>query len=177
MSKQDKSQILGLIAIILISTASTIGTVVLDNQLSVNTKIVPSSNLVVPASATTTVPVSNDTKTNLITPSTSLQTASSFKYKDGTYSSNGAFDTPDGTERIGVGATISGDKVTRLSIDDSNINSSESAQYTRRFMNGINSMVVGRSLDSISVSRVSGASLTPMGFNRALETIKNEAKI
>ena len=154
MSKQNKSQILGLIAIVLISTVSTIGVVAINDSLNSNSVM-----------ANSTASVNN---------SSGLSSSSS--YKDGSYNSNGTFYTPDGIESIGVNLTLSGNKVTSLSIDDSGVYSRTSVEYTRRFIGGINSIVVGRSLDSINVYRVSGASLTTMGFNKAIEIIKNDAK-
>ena len=52
---------------------------------------------------------------------------------------------------------------------------SESAQYQGEFIGGIADVVVGQEIDSLSVSRVAGSSLTSGGFNQAIETIKSEA--
>ncbi len=51
----------------------------------------------------------------------------------------------------------------------------ESEQYQSQFIGGIADVVVGQDIDSISVSRVAGSSLTSGGFNQAIEEIKSEA--
>ena len=51
----------------------------------------------------------------------------------------------------------------------------ESEEYQSRFIVGIAEVVVGQDIDSISVSRVAGSSLTSGGFNQAIDTIKSEA--
>jgi len=76
-----------------------------------------------------------------------------------------------------VSLTLSNDKITSVSIDSSNIYSGTSLEYTQRFSRGIKSAVVGKNIGSVQVGRISGASLTPMGFNNALDTIKTVAKV
>ena len=48
-------------------------------------------------------------------------------------------------------------------------------QYQSRFAGGIAGEVVGKQLDELKVSKVSGSSLTSGGFNDAVETIKADA--
>ena len=48
------------------------------------------------------------------------------------------------------------------------------AQY-QQFIAGIDQEVVGKSLNDIEVTKVSGSSLTSGGFNEALAQIKSEA--
>jgi hypothetical protein len=52
---------------------------------------------------------------------------------------------------------------------------SESEKYQGEFIGGIADVVVGQEIDSLSVSRVAGSSLTSGGFNQAIESIKSEA--
>ncbi len=167
MTQQSKTKIIGLIVIVLLTTAGTAGAVAYNNATT-------------PTQASTSTDTATSTTTTTTTPSTSSSsqssTASTSTYKDGTYTANGSFTTPDGTERIGVTITLVSSKITKVSIDDSSIFSRESVQYTERFINGINSVVVGKNISDVKVSRVSGASLTPVGFNNALTTIKNDAK-
>ena len=166
MTQQSKTKIIGLIVIVLLTTAGTAGAVAYNNATT-------------PTQASTSTDTATSTTTTTTTPSTSSSqssAASTSTYKDGTYTANGSFTTPDGTERIGVTITLVSSKITKVSIDDSSIFSRESVQYTERFINGINSVVVGKNISDVKVSRVSGASLTPVGFNNALTTIKNDAK-
>lgn len=149
MSQQRRAKIVGLIVVVLLSTVATTGIVLVkDNR---NSSV-----------------MSSTTTQSLATTST---------YKDGSYTAQGSFDTPDGTERIGVTIKLSGNNISSVSIDDSSIYSGSSFAYTERFINGIKSVVVGKNIDTVNVGRISGASLTPIGFNTALDTIKNQAKV
>jgi hypothetical protein len=48
-------------------------------------------------------------------------------------------------------------------------------QHQGEFIGGIAGVVVGKAIDEIKVSKVSGSSLTSGGFNKAIEEIKAEA--
>lgn len=170
MSQQNKTRIVGLIVIVLLTTASTAGAVAYNNA-SLVSQSTTGPTISIPPATTPTPTTPNPSPAPTRQPSTSGTT-----YKNGTYSAKGTFNTPDGSVQIGVTITLASDKITTVSIDDSNISSRESQQYTTRFVNGINQLVVGKSINSVDVSRVSGASLTPIGFNKALEVIKNDAK-
>ncbi len=52
----------------------------------------------------------------------------------------------------------------------------ETKEYQGKFASGYKSQVIGKALSDISLSRVSGSSLTSKGFNKALETIKSQAQ-
>lgn len=45
------------------------------------------------------------------------------------------------------------------------------------FKSGVSSLTVGKDIDDVKLSRVSGSSLTSTGFNSALDTIKTEARV
>lgn len=96
-------------------------------------------------------------------------------YKDGSYTADGSYSSPGGTESISVSVTLSSGVVTTVTVTPK-ATSGNAAHYQKQFASGISSEVVGKNIDSISVSRVSGSSLTSSGFNSALETIKSEAK-
>lgn len=49
-------------------------------------------------------------------------------------------------------------------------------KFQEDFAGGIKAVVVGKNLDELNVSKVSGSSLTGAGFNQALEAIKTQAK-
>ncbi len=70
--------------------------------------------------------------------------------------------------------TIADDIVTDVEVTG-NPQARESEQYQSQFIGGISDEVVGKSLDDVSVSRVSGSSLTSGGFMQAVELIKSEA--
>ncbi len=104
----------------------------------------------------------------------STSTNSSSTYKDGTYTASGSYQTPGGQESIGVTLTIKGNVVTSTTLQQS-ANNRDTKEYQAQFASGYKSKVVGKALNSISLSRVSGSSLTSQGFNNALDQIKSQA--
>jgi uncharacterized protein with FMN-binding domain len=97
-------------------------------------------------------------------------------YRDGEYAASGNYYSPGGQESVQVTLTLSNDVVTAVSVDASSRNPT-SRQYQNRFIGGVESAVVGKTITSLHLSRVSGSSLTTNGFNAALEKIKTEAAI
>ncbi|MGP6203521.1 hypothetical protein [Microbacterium sp. F2] len=95
-------------------------------------------------------------------------------YADGTYTAEGSYATPESVETVTVTLTIADDIVTDVEVTG-NPQARESEQYQSQFIGGISDEVVGKSLDDVSVSRVSGSSLTSGGFMQAVELIKAEA--
>lgn len=95
-------------------------------------------------------------------------------YTDGTYTAEGSYSTPESVESISVTVTLDGDVITAVEVTG-DPQARESEQYQSQFIGGIADVVVGQDIDSISVSRVAGSSLTSGGFNQAIEEIKSEA--
>lgn len=114
-----------------------------------------------------------DTGTETETAETSTE-SSSGTYADGTYTAEGSYATPEAVETITVTLTIADDVVTDVTVSG-DPQARESEQYQAQFIGGISNEVVGKSLDEVSVSRVSGSSLTSGGFMEAVELIKAEA--
>ncbi len=96
-------------------------------------------------------------------------------YKDGTYSANGSYNTPGGTASIGVSLTLKNNVVTSTTVT-AEAAGGPAQRWQQRFISGVNQVVVGMKLDDVSLTQVSGASLTPAGFNSAVEQIKAQAK-
>jgi uncharacterized protein with FMN-binding domain len=117
-----------------------------------------------PAAAATTAP----------DPATSDAASGDSTYADGNYTAEGSYATPESVETIVVTVTLQDDVVTAVEVTG-DPQKSESAQYQGEFIGGIADVVVGQEIDSLSVSRVAGSSLTSGGFNQAIETIKSEA--
>ena len=92
--------------------------------------------------------------------------SSSGGYADGTYTAEGSYATPESVETVTVTLTIADDTVTDVEV---------TGDPQSQFIGGITDEVVGKSLDDVSVSRVSGSSLTSGGFMQAVELIKAEA--
>jgi uncharacterized protein with FMN-binding domain len=106
--------------------------------------------------------------------STSLA-GSGGSYKDGTYSADGNYTSPNGTETVGVQLTLAAGKVTDVQITQHPSNPN-TRKFQGEFAGGIAAQVVGKNLDEITVSKVAGSSLTSGGFNQAVGKIKSEAQ-
>lgn len=151
--EQQKLRIIGVIAIGLIAIGGTATAVVLNKQTDTT-----------PSSTTTTLSPNN------ATPSTS-----GTAYKNGSFSANGSYRTPGGTETISVSVTLKDDVITSVSVTGNG--RGDSAEYQSMFKSGVSSLTVGKDIDDVKLSRVSGSSLTSTGFNSALDTIKTEARV
>ena len=127
----------------------------------------------VPATETNTAPSTpNPTKPTTPTKPTPAPVDSN-TYTNGTYRTQNSYRTPDGTYQMDVAITVSNDKVTSATLTfDSN---GARDGYSKRFLSGYQSQVVGKSLEGLSVSRVGGASLTTRAFNSALASIRSQA--
>ncbi|MCD4852830.1 hypothetical protein LN996_18600 [Arthrobacter sp. AK01] len=106
---------------------------------------------------------------------TSGSTTSATAYKDGTYSADGTYTSPNGQETVGVELTLAGDTVSavNITVHPSNPNTKK---FQGEFASGISAQIVGKSIDELNVSKVAGSSLTSGGFNDAVEQIKSQAK-
>lgn len=157
--KRIDPKIISLIVIVLIAMAA--GTVYLTGNKGADGTQSSSQEMAGTTSTTTTAD----------TPAT---TASSSSYKDGEYTETGSYTTPGGSESITVTVTLSNGTVTAVDASGS-ARGGDAAQYQATFLSGYKSSVVGKSIDSVSLSRVAGSSLTSGGFNRALAAIKSDA--
>jgi len=96
-------------------------------------------------------------------------------YRDGTYSADGNYVSPNGTETVGVQLTLAAGKVTDVQITQHPSNPN-TRKFQGQFAGGIAAQVVGRNIDELNVSKVAGSSLTSGGFNQAVDKIKAEAQ-
>ncbi len=131
------------------------------------------AGLLVLAGCSGTADADNDTSTGNSGTDTSTG-ASSGEYKDGTYTADGSYQTPETVETISVTLTVADGKVSDVEVTG-DPQARETEQYQGQFIDGISEEVVGKSLDDIEVSRVAGSSLTSGGFNEAVESIKEQA--
>ena len=124
----------------------------------------------------------DDTATNTTMTDTASQPADSTtgstpmmgSYKDGTYEATGNYNTPGGNEYIDVTIVIQNGKIIDSSVT-SRAKSRESKGYQSDFVNGYKDQVKGKSIATLRLSRVAGSSLTPRGFNEAIDAIKTQA--
>jgi uncharacterized protein with FMN-binding domain len=96
-------------------------------------------------------------------------------YKDGVYTATGSYMSPGGPDTVGVTLTIKNDTVTNASVTPG-ANDKTSEKFQKIFIDNYTPYVVGKNIDSINLTKVSGSSLTSIGFNEALKKIKAEAK-
>jgi uncharacterized protein YxeA len=121
--------------------------------------------------------VSRDTPSsqeqNLANESTSSQESAS--YADGSYTAKGNYQTPGGQESIDVSVVLRDGAITEATVTQ-NANGGEAEEYQNRFASGFTSQVVGKKINEVSLSRIAGSSLTPNGFNNAIQEIKDQAR-
>lgn len=120
-----------------------------------------------------TTPVSDQSTTQAS--STAMDTNTSSVYKDGTYTATGSYMSPGGQDQIGVTLTIKNDIITSASVVPMP-GDHMSAKYQQIFATNYTSYVVGQNIGTLNLTKVSGSSLTPGGFDDALAQIKTQAK-
>ncbi len=116
----------------------------------------------------------NGTVNSTTSAATSTNTTSTGKYKNGTYSATGSYVSPGGKQNMSVSLTINNDKVTKVTLTEGAIDAT-SKSFQNRFIGGVQTLVVGTSLDQVKVGVVSGSSLSAGGFMDALAKIKVQA--
>jgi uncharacterized protein with FMN-binding domain len=95
-------------------------------------------------------------------------------YADGTYAADGSYASPGGPESIQVSLTLQDNIVTAVSVTPE-ATSGNAKQYQTAFASGIAEEVIGVDINDLAVDKVSGSSLTSIGFNEAVEAIKADA--
>jgi uncharacterized protein with FMN-binding domain len=95
-------------------------------------------------------------------------------YVDGTYTADGSYQAPSGTESITVELTLVDDKITDITVTPHATDPTAKGMQTN-FAGGIADQVVGQDIDQLNVTRVSGSSLTSGGFKIAIAAIKEDA--
>ncbi|MEP6481395.1 MAG: FMN-binding protein [Rhodoglobus sp.] len=95
-------------------------------------------------------------------------------YKDGTYKESADYQAPSGTETVDVSLTLAGGTITAVTVAGHGTDP-QAQLHQRQFADGIAAVVVGKSIDGLSVDKVGGSSLTSVGFNKAVDAIKTDA--
>lgn len=161
-SGPSKKAIVGLVAVVLLVIAATVVVVSMSDseQQAVNT----SDTVGAPSSSSAS---SSGANTSEAEPGG--------MYDDGTYVATGTYFTPGGQESIGVTITVADGAVAEAVVKQ-NARGGEAKDYQAAFVANYKPLVEGKKLDEIKLSRVAGSSLTPVGFNLALEDIRSQAK-
>jgi uncharacterized protein with FMN-binding domain len=102
-------------------------------------------------------------------------TSSNASYKDGTYTAPGTYVSPGGEEHISVTLTLARNVITAMKVTTVKADPTATG-YEQMFEAGISGVTVGKNINSLNIGVVAGSSLTSMGFNKALATIKADAK-
>lgn len=161
-SKSPNKAIIGIIVVVLLVAAAT-AVIVLGtgNKETADT------------SSTTSTESTASVSPEALTSTTNSTSTTSFK--DGSYDATGSYQTPGGRESIGVQVTLANGVITDASVTQQG-KTSEAEEYQAAFAAGFKSQVVGKKIDELSLSRVAGSSLTPAGFNNAIDDIETQAK-
>ena len=113
----------------------------------------------------------------IITPTESKKevSAATPSYKDGEYTQAGDYTSPGGAEQIDVDLTLKNDIIVDAKV------TSKAEKPKSKFMQGVfvenyKQYVIGKNINDLKLSKVAGSSLTPQGFNDAVEKIKAQAK-
>lgn len=96
-------------------------------------------------------------------------------YKDGIYTQKGAYKSPGGDESIVVNLTLKDNLVVQADVTPQ-AERPYSVKWQGVFSENFKSLVVGKNIQDLNLGKVSGSSLTPKGFNDAVEKIRAEAK-
>ena len=118
----------------------------------------------------------NSESANTSAPSASPSSApaSTTSYKDGTYTEDGTYESPAGEGRITVTLTLANSVVTAVKIDG-HATDPTAKSYQSAFDNGVAGKIVGKRIDQLNVTIVSGSSLTSGGFDEAVKKIEADA--
>ncbi len=157
-----------------------------SKQTATNATTTPSS---APILATATSPSSTSHTTTAVSPSPVVQPtpssaptpmptptpAPSYTYKDGTYSAVGTFTAPGVTNHLNVSITVSKDAITDSTVTVPANTDPTSKNYDNKFIANYKPYVTGKPLANLTLSKISSASLTPNGFNDALDQIRVSA--
>lgn len=106
--------------------------------------------------------------------SSTTDDSSSAAVNDGDYEAKGSYSNPGGQSEVQVDLTITDGKIADIKVTPGATNGT-SRGYQQKFAGGIADEVVGKTLDELDVSKVSGSSLTSQGFNQAIDQIKADA--
>ncbi len=83
--------------------------------------------------------------------------------------------SPGGEDQISVTLTLANDIITGISATEG-AGDGTSRRYQNAFLSGYKQYVIGQNIANVNLTRVSGSSLTPIGFDDALAQIKAQAK-
>jgi len=153
---------------IILSAGVLLAIVFYANQSSQNRQTISENS-------TTLTPTATAIPTSTITPPVSRAATDESALKNGTYTATGSYFTPEGQEQVTVTLTLSDGIITSVNTSTT-ASERESRQYLQLFAAGISKVVVGKKITEVTpVGRVNGASLTGDGFDKAIQSIIQQA--
>jgi uncharacterized protein with FMN-binding domain len=100
-------------------------------------------------------------------------TAATGEFKDGTYSVVGNYISPGGEEEIAVKVTLADNIIKDIDVESKAFRPM-SQNFQGKFISGYKPLVLGKKISEVKLDKVSGSSLTPKGFNDALQKVMKE---
>ncbi len=125
--------------------------------------------------SSTVASISPAPSTSLTTTTASTTAPTTSEYTNGTYSAIGDYTSPGGPETVDVTLTVVNGLVVDATVEGNAVNPI-SKKFQAQFIAGYRGFVVGKMISSLSLTTVSGSSLTPKGFNDAVSDIRTQAK-
>lgn len=177
--RSTSSQSLAAVVTLVFVSAIMFGISVTHSDKEV-TNLTPTPSLT-PSASVPTTPVPTIITTPTPVAATPVVTATptpalSYVYRNGIYTAIGSYSVPGhGSEKITVTVTITNDAISASTVT-AGANNQESLDFQSAFIGGYKPYVIGKSVSTLSLGRISGASLTPKGFNSALAQIRTQAK-
>lgn len=106
-------------------------------------------------------------------PSPVAQPTNAATLPSNTYTAIGSYTSPAGPEEVGVTLSVENGVITDASVEVKATNQF-SKKWQGVFQSNFKQLVIGKDIATLKLDAVSGSSLTPKGFNDAVEKIKSQ---
>lgn len=98
------------------------------------------------------------------------------QYRNGAYQVTGNYVSPGGPREVKVTLVLTEGLITGAETK-ATATDATSKRFQGEFVDNFKPMVIGKNIDEVVLTKVSGSSLTPKGFNDAVEKVKVEAAV
>ena len=132
--------------------------------------------LLVAVTTTAIVITENNNSSTGQTTNSTVNETNLASYEDGTYRAIGSYFSPGGQATVELTVTLENGVITSTELATGSA-PGESQVYIDQFIDGYEVEVIGKEIETVQLSRVAGASLTSIGFNDALDQIKDDARV
>lgn len=117
----------------------------------------------------------SDTSTSMQQTGSPTETVAA-DFQDGMYQVEGMYISPGGPRTINVALQLENGVITSSEFEGLATDPT-SQRFQKEFGDNYQPMVVGKKINEIQLTKVSGSSLTPKGFMDALEKVKSQATL